>query len=238
MNITFEELWNQYQPVVDGIAATFGKSGAKWGASASDFSQEAVTWMLENERLLSRKYAEADSPDAFGKYLAQCITNEFKDYYVDIRDQAGGQPRQGAYYYTLAEVRELLPIMFDPRKWHEPPVTEGAATRGDPATGGNWIATLADVAQAYARLEHGDRVLLHRFHQEGFMNKTMAKMYGVSEATMSNRHNAAVKRLLEVLGGERPKKMRRDVKGDPWRGRHAVSNATARAMQSNYYEEG
>jgi hypothetical protein len=31
--------------------------------------------------------------------------------------------------------------------------------------------------------------------------------------------------------------MRPDDKYDPWRGRHAVSNAQARAIQTNYWSE-
>lgn len=54
---------------------------------------------------------------------------------------------------------------------------------------------------------------------------------------MSYRHSQALKRLISHLGGEKPRHMRADVPHDPFRGRHAVSNAAARAMTSHQYEE-
>lgn len=237
MTTTFEIIWSEHQNVVHDISRRFGAQFHSMGASHEDFRQEAVCWMLDNEDDLAELYEEME-PEEFSRYLARCIENEFKDYGVDIRDQAGGQPRAGAYWYGTAELKTLLPSMLDPQKWHEPPQYD-SETRApaNPAHGNNWVATLADVSQAFARLEQADQMLLRDLHQYGIRNKDLAEMNEVTEATMSYRHTQALKRLLKNLGGERPKQMRPDVKYDPWRGRHSVSTAQARAIQSSYYEE-
>lgn len=233
---TFESLWTEYQPIIAGVAYEHGGRNHRYGASHEDFSQEFALWMMDNEDFLAEKREEITDPDEFGRFLARCLHNEGADYGLDIRDAAGGQPRRGAYWYTTNELKVLLPCVFDPQKWLEPPQSDGRSV-GDPAHGGNWIATLADVAQALSRLEHTDQMLLRALHEDGLRNKDLADADGVTEATMSYRHTQALKRLLKNLGGEKPRKMRADSPYDPWRGRHAVSNAGARAVQGGYYDD-
>lgn len=234
----FEELWDQYRGLVNQLSAQFGAQYRSYGADTADFQQEAVSWMLDHEHKLADKYEELADGEQFGKWLYRCLDNEFRDYAVDIKDQAGGQPRHGAYWYTPNELKVLLPSMLDPEKWHDPPQSEGGGRSSrSAAEGGNWIATLADVSRAFSRLSQKDQLLLRALHHEGVRNKDLAAAEDVTEATMSYRHTQALKRLLRELGGERPRKMRGDVPGDPWRGRHSVSNAQARAIQSGYYDE-
>lgn len=234
---SFEQLWFEYEPVLNGVAAEMGSKGHKYGSDASDFRQEFVVWMMDNERRLSEKREEL-GPDEFGKYLRACLRGESMDYLVDIRAQAGGQDRASAYWYSIAELEVLLPKVFNEDAWHEPPQSDGGSSRsaGDPAIGGNWIATLADVSQGVAKLEAEDREILHAFHRDGWMNKELAAYYQISESLMSYRHGRAVKRLLRILGDEKPKHMRPDTPHDPWRGRHSISNAHARAITNNNYE--
>lgn len=236
MSVTFESLWSQYQPVVDGLAATYGAQNRRYGAEREDFSQEGVAWMLANEKWLVERFEEVDDPDEFAKFLARCLDNEFKDYSLDVRDQGGGQPRRGAYWYGTGELKNLLPAVFDKNKWLEPPQSDGKSV-SDPAHGGNWIATLADVSRAFDQLSPEDQNFLRCLHGDGMRNKDMADMAGVTEATMSYRHTQALKRLLKHLGGEKPKYMRGDRAHDPWRGRHSVTNAHAAAMTRGQYEE-
>lgn len=235
----FESLWIEYEPIVHTVAYEFGNKGHRYGAHADDFRQEFVAWMLDNERKLSAKRDTFEDPDAFGRYLAQALRNEGSDYLVDIRDQAGGQPRRGAYWYSTGELKYLLPSMFDPEKWLHPPQGDGSSTRGKnvPSEGNNWVTTLADVSRGFMALSDEDQNLLRRIHQHGEMNKTLAAEADISEASMSYRHTSVLKRLQNKLGGPKPKVMRPDEAHDPWRGRHAVTNAHARAMTNSYYDE-
>jgi DNA-directed RNA polymerase specialized sigma24 family protein len=237
MSPVFEVLWAEYEPLVQSLAYEFGAKGHRWGAEHDDFRQEFVCWMLREEPKLKRKRAEITDADQFGKWLARCLRNEGNDYLVDIRDGAGGQPRHGAYWYSEAEVKELLPSMFDPEKWHEPPVSDGGGrVNRIPAEGGNWIATLADVARAYDSLNIEERDIIKAIYRDGVRNVDLAGEWSVSEAAMSSRHHRALAKIHKALGGPKPSPMRRDVPGDPFRGRHAISSAHARALTSSYYE--
>ena len=237
MTLSFEALWSEFEPIVQSVSYEFGAKGHRYGAEHDDFRQEFVCWMLDNEKKLSAKHEQIGDPDKFGRYLAGCLRNQGLDYLVDIRDAAGGQPRHGAYFYTEGEIQNLLPSMFDPEKWHDPPVSDGGGRSvGSPATGGNWIATLADISRAYSSLNIEDRDIIKAFYKDGARNVTLAGEYSISEAAMSSRHHRALTKLHKALGGAKPSPMRAEVPGDPFRGRHAISSAHARALTSSYYE--
>lgn len=231
----FETFYPSLEPMVSAIASEFGRKGHRYGAEADDFKQEFVCWLLDHEELVAEWMdPEVDERES-SKFLGKCLRNEARDYLTDIKAQALGYERHDVYHYSKNEVKALLPAMFDPEKWHEPPASDGRSTKA-PAEGGNWIATLADVAQAYEKLGQDDQALLAWFHRDGWMNKMVAQVYDVSEAVASYRHHRALKRLVDHLGGERPSPSRSS--SDPWRGRHAVSNSTARAVVANQYEVG
>lgn len=229
MSDSFETMWNEYQPVVAGIAHEYGRKAHQWGGSAADFRQELAAWAFTQHKWLDRKQDELG--DDFDRFLAKCLRNECVDYLLDMRAAAGGQDRATAYWYTKAELEHLLGAMFTPEAWQDPPAVEGGERRGNstPGTGGNWIATLADVSRAFDGLRSGDKMLLREHYEDGWRNKDLAVIYGLSEAAMSAKRGRALERMLKTLGGPRPEHMRKHEADDPWRGRHAVSNAQARA---------
>lgn len=233
--MTFETFWPELQPMVDSIAAEFGRKNHQYGADAADYAQELCIYLIENEDQVV-EWLEEYEPKHFDRFLARVLRNECIDYSRDVRSQTLGYERRDEFFYSKNEVKALLPAMFDPEKWLEPPQSEGRSTKA-PAEGGNWIATLADLSRAFDQLSLDDQVMLRSFHQEGRMNIEMADAYKVSESTMSYRHDQAVKRLVTVLGGEVPRPSRSSATADPWRGRHAIGRAHAMAIQSSYYEE-
>lgn len=234
-NTTIDSIWSEYRPMIDGLCAQFGKGNARYGAHAEDFRHEAYIWIRKGEDKLLAKFEELDGDPRFEKWLYRCIENEFRDYCVDIRDAAGGQPRLGAAWYSVNELKALLPSVLDKQKWHEPPQSEGKGA-GIPAEGGNWIATLADVSRAFDQLRAEDRAMLWEYHILGTANKDLAKANGITEQSQSERHSTALQRLQKLLGGERPRKMRPDRPHDPFRGRRAISNRQALAITRNAYD--
>ena len=164
------------------------------------------------------------------------MSNECRDYMRDIRSQALGFERRDEFFYSRGEVKALLPAMFDPEKWLDPPQSAGRTAKA-PSEGNNWLATLSDLSRAFDQLEVADQVLLRSFHQFGRTNKEMSDAEGITDSTMSYRHDRAVKRLVDLLGGELPRPSRAGSQHDPWRGRHAITTAHAVAITANQYEE-
>ena len=230
------DLLETLEPMILGIAAEYGRIHRVHGADADDYSQELRVYVLENEDTLS-EYLNPDmySPDQGQRLVAQCLRNEAKDYSLDIKAQAIGYKREDLYFYSKGEVKALLPMMFDPEKWHEPPQSEGRSTKSQ-AEGGGWIATLADVSQAFEKLDAEDRDMLAAFHRDEWTNVLMAEALGVTEQVMSYRHDRAVRRLLKILGDTSPRPMRAQTNRDPWRGRRSIPAPSMRAYEQKVYD--
>lgn len=218
-------------PMIMGIAAEFGRKHHTHGADSSDFAQEMYLWLVENAGKVDKWLHSGEYETKHGeRMLAKALRNRCKGYALEVRGQ-GHFLVDELYFYTKGEVKNLLGAMFDREAWLEPPQSDGRSTKA-PAHGGNWMATLADISRAYDRLDRYDRDLLARFHRDDRSNKALADSEGISEALMSYRHDRAIRRLHEHLGGDRP-----EFRRDPWQGRHAVSNAHAQAMTSSTYED-
>lgn len=228
------ELLDSIEPMIAGIAAEFGRRHHIHGADSEDFIQEQRIWALENGAKVA-EWLDPDlhSPEAGEKLLATALRNRCKRYGREVKAQALGYKADDLFEYKEAEVRHLLPLMFDPEKWLEPPQSEGRTTKA-PSEGGNWIATLADISRAYADLELRDREILEVFHKEDWSNRLAAHHFELTEQTMSNHHARAVRRIVEMLNGERPRPERGPR--DPWSGRRALTTAHARAITGGDYE--
>lgn len=234
--MTFDDIYFRAQPIVAQVANEFARKFHGFGADNHDFGQEFLVWMVKNEDMLVRQFEELGD-ERFDRYLARCLRNEASDYGLDIKAQALGYERQDLYFYSIGEVKVLLDCVFDRKKWLEPPQSDGSRSAKRPAEGNNWVTTLADVADAFSKLKLEDQELLRDHHERGWNNRELAKLSGVSESVQSYRHGAACKRLLDKLGGPAPKPMRRSETDPMWRGRRAITNATARAITSGHYDE-
>jgi len=224
----FEAFLPQLQGVVEQIATEYGRLHHTHGADRADFEQEMFVYLIEHEDRVTEWLEDREIRDAT-RFIAKVLRNECKDYARDVKAQSLGFNREDEFFYTPGEVRYLLDAMFDKDKWLEPPETDGRSSKRQ-SEGNNWIATLADLAQAYERLSAADRLLLSEFHKDGMANMVMAELYDVSAQVMSARHDQAVKRLVRKLGDESPRPSRGASNHDPWRGRHAISNTHARAI--------
>lgn len=235
-------IYEDYEAIVASVANEYGRRYRQFGAERDDFVNECYLWLFEHPEKLA-EFLEHEHAD---RLIARTLRNHCYDYGETLKAQHLGYSRDDLAYYSRNMCRELLPSLWDQEAWLEPPVAEETAGRGggDPATGGNWIATLADLSRAYDQLREEDRDLLAAFHRDSYTNKLMAEMHDVTEQTMSYRHDRAIKRLVDILGGPRPRPQHGEELGPDYvcnhswaPGRRAVSNASARAYQQNIYEE-
>lgn len=216
----FEEVCTQMEEMVTTIASEYGAKGRRYGADHEDFRQEFMVWLLAHQKDVGQRMT-LDQEGALN-YVGKSLRNKGKDHLRALRAQSG-RDVDDAYLYTRDEVKALLPIAFEPDHWHEFPRSVSES---------EWVASLTDVSRAYDSLVLEDRDLLAMFHREGWTNKMMAQATNISEALMSYRHNRALTRLLKLLGAPE------GAAHDPWKGRRAMSNAAARARQSQTYTSG
>lgn len=228
-------------PIIESVASEYGRRYAHYGYDREDVSQALHLWIFDHPDKVT-EVLEMDARDS-DRMLARILRNEAHDLGEDAKAQHLGYSRDDLVFYSKAMVRELLPSMFDDEAWTHPETSDVETERkhrSAPAEGGNWVATLADVSRAYDSLEHEDRDLLAAFHRDEYSNKLLSEIHGITEQTMSYRHDRAVKRLVDALGGPRARPQHDEDCEHPPRyvgQRYAISNANARSIQSSYYDE-
>lgn len=236
-----DEILSECGPVISSVASDMSRRYRRYqGCDFEDMSQTGWIWVFQHPLKMTEWYNRSTHSERDSAYLlARSLRNEMAGYGEDQKAAALGYSRDDVYYYTKGEVKDLLPSVFDEEAWLHPSTPDADTERrkkSRPSEGGNWVASLADVSRALNKLDAGDRDLLVGFHKDGLSNNMMAEEYGVSKQTMSDWHDKAIRRLVDKLGGPRPR-FEHDDQCNHWSGRKAVSNEGARAMQSNYYEE-
>lgn len=243
-----DSIIEQVGPTVESVAAQISRFYYRFGGTQDELAGQGWLWVAEHPKKMAEWFdPDITSPREGEKLLARTLQRELRNYGEDLKAQSLGYSRDDLAYYSEALLEQLLPKMFDIDAWIYPEQSEeGRRAKGDPAAGGNWVAQLADVAQAYAKLDKWDREILARFHQDGMTNNEMAEECGVSKQRMSEWHHKSLRRLVNKLGGSRPHAQHgvdRDgndfgCEHGSWGvGRVAVSNAAARAYQQSAYED-
>lgn len=225
----------ELEDMIQSVAAEFTRRYRRYGMEREDCAQELRLWVHRHPGKVDEYLAEAHGE----KMLGRTLRNEAQRFGETAKAQCLGYSLDDLYWWEKGEVEALLPAVFEPESWLEPPVSEDGGRSGrSPATGGNWIASLADLSQAFSKLAPEDQSLLRLYHETGLPNKVVAEMAGVDDSTASRRHDRAIGRLHKVLGGRRPRSTHEDgCECDVVGSRRAMSNAAARAVTDNNYQE-
>lgn len=248
-----DEIISTVGPIVESVGADMSRRYRRYGLGQEDAAQQGWLFVFQHPEAIERWFdTDNYSVEVACKILARSLRNEVQKYGEQVKAQVLGYHADDVAYYDRGMVKALLPAMFDPEAWLDrglPPEGEGdedaEAERQRRKTvllseGNTWVATLADISQAYARLEDEDKGILAGFHRDNWSNDMMAQAYGLPKQTMSDRHARAIKRLVNKLGGERPAWPHDHTCEHPfdgWVGRRSISNGAARAYQSSVYED-
>lgn len=150
------------------------------------------------------------------------------------------------YFYTLAILELCLPALWDEHLRRHGPAREdetGTRTTGrrDPSEGNSWVALVADVQSAWdaVDLSGRDRAMLRARFENGASFADLGRAFQVATSTAQQTVRRSLRKLQRVLGGQRPVPCDNvcEDRGGPG-SRHVVSNAQARAILDNQYEEG
>lgn len=195
---------------------------------AADVRQELVMWAVNRPH----KIAEWISPDleaadrkAGIRQMAKAMQREADKYCRSRKAKAAGYEVRDEYFYTTGVIEELITNLnnIEHRESGQQRVSGGG---GDPATAGNFLVSVIDVRAAMEKLEPQDQLMLEMRYQEGQTYAQIGLALELSDTTVHRRVNAALRRMVQHLGGD-----------SPWghhSGRRVVSNSEARAIQSNY----
>lgn len=139
------------------------------------------------------------------------------------------------YFYTTAEIKALLPEMFD---IPAPPVfapsddESSSRVQSDPSTSGDRLAGIVDVSRAVDELSDDEKAFLEAVYMRGLEWDD----FGDEDAANAARqkHYRLIRKLQKFLGDSDP--WRDNVVGGPG-SRRSVSNSRARVLTGADYDE-
>lgn len=169
-----------------------------------DVAQELRLWFISEKRVI--KYLADDSDEKVGtRKLMRALSLEASAYCQLEKARALGYQVSDLEFYSTGALRDLLQMVFEYENWvSTTPQDDGGRAVSRPAEGNNLVAALCDVSRALGLLKESDRQLLEQLYREGFTEAELSVEEGVTEEAINKRHDRALIRLRDVLGGERP----------------------------------
>jgi RNA polymerase sigma factor (sigma-70 family) len=170
-----------------------------------DLTQEAYLWIVQNPRKVQGwrekgKHGQNILRNACRQRCLTLIANE--------RRKRSRLEMGDLFYYTQQMIRELIPDMLNEESWTSNGIQDNSELKGPsrPSEGNNRIATICDVSLAFESLKDSDKAILEDLYGDGGVQYgIVALKLGVSERTVRRREERALDKMVEFLGGERPK---------------------------------
>lgn len=176
-----------------------------------------LRWMDRWEELLP--FVEEDHDGN----LITSLRNLGRDFVRKELRQLNGLARpDDLYFYSRAQLKELLPLVESPEVWSNVAAKSAEQTHSkqDPAVGGNALATYADLRVAWEGLLTEQRGVLRARYVKGLEYEQLSLIMDLDEALVRKRVERALTAMQKTLGGAARAKPRRVV----------LSNAAAQAV--------
>lgn len=212
-------------------AASIAKSNFPAHHDVSDVKQELWVWIMENKNTVSRVLAEENGEATLvNNYLIRAAQTALR-----TEDAASyGYSEEDQFNFPLGMIKNILEVVFIHEDWQSfaQAAQDGMPRRkSEPATGGNNLASYADVSRAITSLpEDQYNILVWRYkYQETFAQ--IGEHLTISRQAAQQRHETAVSAIQQYLG-------KRDLSGlrNPPETPYRPGNAASRARVEHNYE--
>lgn len=206
----------RYENLVSYIAYEFSRKYRM--LEVSDIRQELWLWFLEHPNKL-KSWEKMDDKQSV-KLVARSLRNCAKDYCQKEKAKIAGYNVEDNYYYDKQVLELILPAVLRGDSTAPSMVDLGfTATKKVASEGGNWFAMMADVEKALGKLGEEQFNIIYLRFGDGSDNATLASELSISEDAARMRVNRAINSLLNILGGNRPRKERdyeeSEIDGEP-----------------------
>lgn len=223
------------KPILERSAWQVARAYGDW-VSLSDAQAHLWLFVVANEPRL----AEYMSRENGERILTVILQQEARTWAIKERATVSGYSPEDLTWYSLAQIRDLLPDVYDYEGWQS---SGGSATERSSkpianATGDR-LASIIDVSMALKKLpgQHQDILACH--FQDGNDFEFIARVYDSTSEAIRKRIERMLKAIQGHLGGARPTDPYEAINGQfdtRSKGRKAVSNAAARAATDNAWD--
>ena len=197
-----------------------------------EIQQEMYEWFAKNPEAAERYHGHEDEKQG-NRLISASLLNRARRFCQTEKAARLGYSARDVAYYTVGQISDLLPQVYDVESWMHPPKVENgqSGSKQDPAWGGNHLASLADVADAIRKLDLRTQSILKARFMHDYQQSAIANVHQVSDATISDLLSKAPARIQALLGGPRPVHTRDELS------RRVVSNTHAQATTRGLYDD-
>jgi len=169
-----------------------------------DIKQSLYQWFVEHPNKL--KEWEAIGEKDAKNLIYRSLRNDALDYCQRWKAKSIGYETSDVFYYDAVMIEALLPAVIRGDIGITQKLNLGGPGKPPaPAEGGNMMVMMIEIDKAYNKLSKEDRTVLFYKYAESFDYNTIATEMNLgSEDAARMRHNRAIKKLINRVGGFRP----------------------------------
>jgi DNA-directed RNA polymerase specialized sigma24 family protein len=181
-----------------------------------DIKQSLYEWFVSHPRKLT-EWEKLGNRSA-QNLLYRSLRNQALDYCQLWKSKSIGYELSDLFYYEADVIEALLPAILRGDLAEAPKLNLGMPGRPSaPSEGGNLMAMMAEIKAAYLTLSKEDMSILFLKYANSLDYSSIATELQLSSDDAARmRHNRAIKKIINRLGGYRPFLDRDEVdnKGD------------------------
>lgn len=197
--------WERIEPwnyIVANVATEYHKKFKM--VELDDIKQSLYQWFVEHPNKLD-EWEAIGTKDA-KNLIYRSLRNQALDYCQEWKAKSVGYDTADLYYYEPAIVESLLPSILLGYNTEMPKINLGIPGKPPaPSEGGNTMVMLIEIESAYDKLNTEDRAVLFYKYALSYDYGAIAKEMNIgSEDAARMRHNRAIRKLINRIGGFKP----------------------------------
>ena len=197
--------WSRIEPWDYVIAHVSDEYHKKYDmVEREDIQQSLYEWFLKHPNKLD-EWEAIGHKDA-KNLIYRSLRNQALDYCQAWKAKSVGYETSDLFYYEPDMVEALLPAILRDDFTVMPILNLGKTGRPPaPSEGGNMMAMMVEIKAAYLKLNEDDKTVLFYKYAESLDYAAIAKEMEIgSEDAARMRHNRAIKKLINRIGGYKP----------------------------------
>jgi RNA polymerase sigma factor (sigma-70 family) len=197
--------WDRIEPWDFVIAHVSDEYHKKYDmVEREDIQQSLYEWFLKHPNKLD-EWEAIGHKDA-KNLIYRSLRNQALDYCQAWKAKSLGYETSDLFYYEPDMVEALLPAILRDDFTVMPILNLGKTGRPPaPSEGGNMMAMMVEIKAAYVKLNEDDKTVLFYKYAESLDYAAIAKEMEIgSEDAARMRHNRAIRKLINRIGGYKP----------------------------------
>lgn len=191
-----------YELLTPAVERAAGAAKSKFPAhhDVDDVKQSLWVWIMENKNTVSELIEKSEGSD---NLLVDLMTKAALSHLKKEDAQSYGYDEEDVFTYSLDLIKSILEVVFEHEDWQSfsQAVGDGMPrAKSEPATGGNNLASYADVSRAITSLpEDQYNILVWRYkYHETFA--VIGTYLGITRQAAQQRHEGALSAIQQFLG--------------------------------------